>query len=264
MTVLHIISTPIGNPDDITLRALRLLREAALIAAAEVAGVQALLRHYEIDQTVISCDDFATIFTTLERGNVALTTPAGTPGIADPEAVEETRLIREAIKRGVRVEPIPGASALIPALIASGLPSDSFVFIGTFTPEILAQYAQERATMVGYVEHGHLLEVLRAIQTQFGDDHPVSAAVDVSKPSQDMRRGTVSELRAHFTAHPVNGAVTLALGGVPEYADEWDEQRVRTALQTRLKAGDSLSYAAKMVAAESGWKKGDVYELGKK
>lgn len=262
---LYVISTPIGHPDDITLRALRLLREVRLIAATDVRGVTALLKRYDIaindGKAVVPCDDYQTIFDVLHQNPVALVTPMGTPGIMDNQGAA---LIREAIKRGVRVEPIPGASALIPALVASGLATDNFTFVGELAPEDVAHYAHERMTMIAYVDDDRLDALFAALAATFGGSHPVSAAIGLSTPYERILRGTVAELRAHFAEHEPEMALTLVIGGVPESAEAWDEARVRAALEARLDAGDSLSYAAKAVAAESGWRKSDVYELGKK
>lgn len=257
---LYVISTPIGRPDDITLRALRLLRESRLIAATNVPGVTALLNRYDVANGVIPCDDYAAIFTALTEGAVALVGTMGTPGLMDEQGAA---LIREAVRRGVRVEPIPGASALIPALVASGLATDNFVFVGELAPEAVKHYAQERMTMVAYVDDDRLDELFAALAATFGDSHPVCAAIGLSTHVEDIRRGTVSDLRAHFAENEPAAALTLVIGGVPERVENWDEARVRAALQARLDAGDSLSYAAKTVATESGWKKSAVYELGK-
>lgn len=265
---LYVISTPIGHPDDITFRALRLLREVRLIAATDVPGVTLLLRRYDIPledgKTIVPCDDNQTIFAALDAGSVALVAPMGTPGI--DEALGAA-LIREAIGRGGRVEPIPGASALIPALVASGLATDNFKFVGELRPEDVGRYADERMTMVATVvdvNDDRLDALFTALAATFGDSHPVSAAIELSTPYENILRGTVADLRAHFAEHEPEMALTLVIGGVPEQIETWDEARVRAALQTRLDAGDSLSYAAKAVASESGWRKSDVYELGKK
>lgn len=268
---LYVISTPIGHPDDITLRALRLLREVRLIAATDVRGVTALLKRYDIavnnGRAIVPCDDYQAIFGELHEDAVALVAPMGTPGIEDLGSSDAATLIREAITRGVRVEPIPGASGLIPALVASGLATDSFIYLGELTPDMVARYTHERLTMVAMIPHvadARLAALFTALTATFGDAHPISAVFGLSTPDERIIRGTVADLRAQLAEDAPKTAFTLAIAGVPESAETWDEARVRAALQARLDAGDSLSYAAKAVASESGWRKSDVYELGKK
>lgn len=267
---LYIVPTPIGNLEDITLRALRILREVRLIAAEDTRTSRILLQHYEIPTPLTSYHEhnklakLDDIFDALSNGDVALISDAGTPGISDPGY----ELIREAVARGVRVVPLPGASAVITALVASGLPTDGFVFLG-FLPkkdkarhEFLLAAAAEPRTLICYESPNRLTDTLAAIGAALGD-RPVCVARELSKFYEELRRGTVGEVLAHFTEHPPRGEIVIVIGGAPEVIEEtWDEARVTAALQQRLDAGDPLKVAAKAIASQAGWDRRSVYALG--
>jgi 16S rRNA (cytidine1402-2'-O)-methyltransferase len=266
---LFIVPTPIGNLEDITLRALRILREAALIAAEDTRTTRVLLNHYAITTPLTSYHEhnklakLDAIFDALAGADVALVSDAGTPGISDPGY----ELIVEAIRRGIRVEPLPGANAVLTALVGSGLPSDGFVFVG-FLPrkdsarrEFLQALAEERRTLIAYESPNRLVDSLAAIQATLGE-RPVCVARELSKLYEEFQRGTVSEVLAHFRDTPPRGEITLVIGGAVEDDSAWEETRVREALFARLDAGDSLSSAAKDIARQSGWNRRDVYALG--
>ena len=265
---LYLVPTPIGNLEDITLRALRILREVALIAAEDTRTTRILLQHYDIDTPLTSYHEhnklakLETIFEALSAGDVALVSDAGTPGISDPGY----ELINLAIERGYRLEPLPGANAVLTALVGSGLPSDSFVYLG-FLPrkrkarrEMLGALAGESRTLIAYESPKRLTDALDDVLTLLGD-RPVCVARELTKVYEEFRRGPASKVLAYYRSNPPRGEITLVIGGAPP-DDDWDEARVREALYARLDAGDSLSRAAKAVAAESGWKKSDVYALG--
>lgn len=270
MGTLYVVPTPIGNLEDITLRALRVLKEAALIAAEDTRTTRVLLDHYGITTPATSYHEhnkltkLDTIFDALATGDVALVSDAGTPGISDPGY----ELIGEAIRRGARVEPLPGANALLPALVGSGLPTDSFVYLG-FLPrkpkallELLTELADEPRTLVAYESPNRLADTLAVVQQALGD-RPVCVARELSKKFEEFRRGTVSEVLAHFQQNPPRGEITLVIGGKPAGAQAvWDETKVRTALYLRLDAGEPLSRAARAVAGLSGWERRAVYALG--
>ncbi len=270
MPTLYIVPTPIGNLEDITLRALRILREVALIAAEDTRTTHILLQHYQITTPLTSYHEhnkltkLDALFETLSGGDVALVSDAGMPGISDPGY----ELISAAIERGFRVEPLPGPNALLPALVGSGLPTDSFVYLG-FLPrkdkslrEFLDSLAAETRTLLAYESPNRLTDTLRTILETLGN-RPVCVARELSKKFEEFQRGTVSDVLAHFEAHPPRGEITLVLAGASPLAPEnWDEARVRQALQARIEQGDSLSAAARAVAAQSGWERRRVYALG--
>lgn len=270
MGTLYIVPTPIGNLEDITLRALRILREVTLIAAEDTRTTRPLLRHYGIGTPLTSYHEhnklgkLEAIFGALAGGDVALVSDAGTPGISDPGY----ELIAEAIRRGVRVEPLPGANAILTALVGSGLPTDGFVYLG-FLPrkakarrELLRSIAGERRTLIAYESPNRLLDALRDIRAALGG-RPVCVARELSKLYEEFVRGTVDEALAHFEHNAPRGEITLVIGGaVAEAAAVWSAARVQAALFARLDRGEALSQAAKAVAAESGWERRAVYTLG--
>jgi 16S rRNA (cytidine1402-2'-O)-methyltransferase len=269
MGTLYIVPTPIGNLEDITLRALRVLREVLLIAAEDTRTTRVLLRHYDIATPLTSYHEhnklvkLDRVFDVLANGDVALVSDAGTPGISDPGY----ELIREAITRGVRVEPLPGASAVITALVGSGLPTDGFVFIG-FLPkkskarvEFLAKLAAEHRTLIAYESPNRLTDTLEAVRDTLGD-RPVCVARELSKIYEEFFRGTANAALTHYQANPPRGEIVLLIGGAPvEEQRVWDETRVRTALETLIDAGQPLSSAARVIAEQSGWNRRDVYAL---
>ncbi|MBZ0281390.1 MAG: 16S rRNA (cytidine(1402)-2'-O)-methyltransferase [Anaerolineae bacterium] len=270
MPTLYIVPTPIGNLEDITLRALRVLREVALIAAEDTRTTRILLQHYQITTPLTSYHEhnkltkLDAIFATLEQSDVALVSDAGTPGISDPGY----ELIGAAITRGVRVEPLPGANAIIPAVVGSGLPTDGFVYLG-FLPrkdrtlrEYLGTVAAEMRTLVAYESPNRLTDTLSAALAVLGD-RQACVARELSKKFETFQRGTLSELLAHFQTEAPRGEITLVIAGAEAPIPVvWDENQVRAALQARLTAGEPLSQAARAVAAESGWERRKVYNLG--
>ncbi len=270
MNTLYIIPTPIGNLEDITLRALRILREVKLIAAEDTRTTRILLNRYEITTPLTAYHEhnkltkLDAIFDALAVGDVALVSDAGTPGISDPGF----ELIREAIERKITIVPLPGPSALITALVASGLPTDSYIYVG-FLPrkskalrDALAELASERRTLVAYESPHRLTEALGAIIEILGD-RPVAVARELTKFYEEIRRGRASEVLAYYAENEPRGEITLVIGGAPDSSGEaiWDEERIRAALRGRLESGESRSQAVKVVASASGWDRRTVYEL---
>jgi len=267
---LYIVPTPIGNLEDITLRALRVLKSVTLIAAEDTRTTRFLLKHFEISTPLTSYHEhnkltkLDAIFAALASGDVALVSDAGTPGINDPGY----ELIREAVARGIRVEPLPGANAALCALVASGLPTDGFVYLG-FLPkkdkaraEFLAQVADEPRTLILYESPNRLVEALAALQAALGD-RPACVAREITKLHEEFQRGQLSEIAAHYQQTAPRGEIVIVVGGAPPVVVEtWDEDRVRAALRARLDAGEPLKLAAKALAAETGWDRRSIYSLG--
>ncbi len=270
MGILYLVPTPIGNLEDITLRALRVLREVSLIAAEDTRTTRVLLQHYDITTPLTSYHEhnkltkLDALFTALETGDVALVSDAGTPGISDPGY----ELVSAALAQSVKIVPLPGANAVTTALVASGLPTDSFIYLG-FLPRkmkpltnLLDSLAEEPRTLVAYESPNRLTDSLALVLERLGD-RPVCVAREVSKFYEEFQRGACRAVLAYYQMNPPRGEITLIIGGAPETADTtWDAERVHAALNTRLAEGDSLSRAAKAVAAESGWSRRDVYALG--
>lgn len=270
MNTLYIVPTPIGNLEDITLRALRVLQEVTLIAAEDTRTTRILLQHYDIDTPATSYHEhnklakLDAVFDALAAGDVALVSDAGTPGISDPGY----ELVREAISRGIRVEPLPGANAILPALVGSGLATDGFVFAG-FLPKkstarrrMLETLTDESRTVIVYESPHRLVDALADIVAVYGAARPVCVARELTKIYEEFRRGPAADVHTHYAENPPRGEIVLLIGGVTVDDSVWDSARVRDALQARIDSGESLSQAAKAVAGESGWKKRDVYALG--
>ena len=270
MNTLYIVPTPIGNLEDITLRALRVLREVQLIAAEDTRTTRKLLDRYEIRTPLTSYHEhnklskLNSVFDALTSGDVALVSDAGTPGISDPGF----ELIREAISRGVNVIALPGASAVITALVASGLPTDGYVYMG-FLPRkaralraLLSEVAAERRTLVAYESPNRLTETLAAIVEVLGN-RPMAVARELTKIYEEVQRGTAREVLAYYQAHEPRGEITLVIGGASQQPanQPWDEERVVQALRTRLESGEPRRQAARSVAEQAGWDSRDVYDL---
>src|SRR5690606_25883169 len=267
---LYIVPTPIGNLEDITLRALRILREASLIAAEDTRTTRKLLSRYEISTPLTSYHEhnklakLDAIFDALALGDVALVSDAGTPGISDPGY----ELIQEALARGIPVVPLPGPSAVTAALVGSGLPTGRVLFAACLPRTAAAlraalqALAPLRATLIAYEGPNRLVATLEAARDVLGD-RPAVVARELSKLHEDFQRGTISKLIDHFRENEPRGEITLLFGGAVENdsSEPWDEQRVRRALADRLAQGEPRSSAARAVAEASGWNRREVYNL---
>ena len=270
MGALYIVPTPIGNLEDMTLRALRVLREASLIAAEDTRTSRVLTRHYDIDTPMTSYHEhnklakLDAIFAALSGGDVALISDAGTPGISDPGY----ELIAAAIERGHDVIPLPGACALTTALVGSGMAGDRFIYLG-FLPrkaarlrELLLDLSDRGETLVAYESPYRLAESLAVIAEVLGGGRPVCVAREISKKFERFYRGSAYELKDYFANDNPRGEVTLVIAGAEPGAAVWSEARVRGALSERREAGEKLSRAASEIAKLAGWKKKAVYQLG--
>lgn len=268
MSTLFLVATPIGNLEDITLRALRILREATLIAAEDTRTTGVLLAHYGITTPLISFHDFsdagriAQLVERLASGPVALVTDAGTPGISDPGY----ELVRAAVAAGHTVSPIPGPNAAVAALAAGGLPSERFLFLG-FLPrreqarrEALAAVADLPVTLVLYEAPHRLLKLLETARAVLGN-RPICVAREVTKYYEEFWRGTLDEALPHFGSGPVRGEVTVVVGGAAPAAAVWSAEQVQAALDALLAQGVSHKEAAARVAGQAGWRKREVYRL---
>lgn len=269
MNILYLVATPIGNLEDMTLRGLRILKEVRLIAAEDTRTSRVLMQHFDITTPLTSYHEHnkggksEAIFTALESGDVALISDAGTPAISDPGY----ELVREAIERGYTVVPIPGANAIATALIASGLPTDEFVYLG-FLPKkqiarrtLLESVRADRRTLICYESPHRLSDTLGLIVAVMGAERPVCVAREMTKLYEEFYRASAYEAQQRYSNENPKGEITLLIGGAP-VSQNWDRLRVLTELERLLEDGESLSSAAKTVAGLSGWKKNAVYELG--
>ncbi|MEZ5196544.1 MAG: 16S rRNA (cytidine(1402)-2'-O)-methyltransferase [Bacteroidales bacterium] len=221
MSKLVLVPTPIGNLEDITLRAIRVLKEADLILAEDTRNTGNLLRHFKIDTKMKSHHQFnehKTLESILEMINIGLTvamvSDAGTPGISDPGFL----LIRECIKNNIEVECLPGATAFVPALVNSGLPCDRFLFEG-FLPHKkgrnsrLEQLAQSSHTMVFYESPFRLVKTLEQFVPFFGADRNASVSREISKIHEETKRDTLTNLISYFGAKKVKGEIVIVMEG---------------------------------------------------
>ena len=215
--------TPIGNLDDITLRAVRVLSDVDLILAEDTRTTQVLLRHLGIEKRMWSHHKFnehsavEAVARTIESGEaVALVSAAGTPGISDPGFL----LVRTCLEHGIEIETLPGATAFVPALVDSGFPCDRFCFEG-FLPakkgrtKRLLQLADEERTMIFYESPYRLTKTLEQFAGVFGPERPVSVSRELTKKFEQTVRGTLAEVAAHFAAHEPKGEIVVVLGGRP-------------------------------------------------
>lgn len=269
MGTLFLVATPIGNLEDITLRALRVLGEASCIAAEDTRHTRRLLERYQIRVPLISYHEhnkrarLGEVLARLERGDVALVSDAGTPGLSDPGY----ELVAAALEAGHPVLAVPGPSAPIAALVASGLPTDAFIFLGYLPrrrPErvaLLRTLVNERRTVLAFEAPHRLGACLVDMQAVLGDERRLTVARELTKVHEEILRGTVAEALAHFSARPARGEITLVIGGTDLRPVEWDEARIRSALTQERRLGATPSAAAQHVARASGWPRRTVYRL---
>ena len=221
MGKLYVVPTPVGNLEDMTFRAIRILKEADLILAEDTRTSGILLKHFEIKNAMMSHHKFNEhktvdgIVNRIKAGEtVALISDAGTPAISDPGFL----VVRECVRHGIEVQCLPGATAFVPALVASGLPNDRFCFEG-FLPQKkgrmtrLNSLAEEKRTMIFYESPYRLLKTLGQFAEVFGTDRQVAVCREISKIHEECVRGTLTEVMEHFTMNEPKGEIVVILGG---------------------------------------------------
>lgn len=219
--MLFVVPTPVGNMEDMTFRAIKVLKEVDFILAEDTRTSSVLLHHFEIKNELHSHHKFnehQTCQKVVERllagQTAALISDAGTPGISDPGFM----LVRECVKNGIEVQTLPGATAFVPALVSSGLPCDKFVFEG-FLPQKkgrqkhLAELKDEMRTMVFYESPYRVVKTLEQFAEVFGEDRQVSCCREISKIHEESVRGTVSEVLQHFREHEPKGEFVIVVAG---------------------------------------------------
>lgn len=225
MGILYVVPTPVGNLEDITLRAIRILKEADFVLAEDTRTSSKLLKHLEIQVPMYSHHKFnehQTVKPLVERiqnceHHVALVSDAGTPAISDPGFL----LVRECVKNGVEVQCLPGATAFVPALVSSALPSEKFVFEG-FLPQKKGRQTRlnflknEQRTIIFYESPYRVLKTLTQLTEVFGAERQAAAVREISKIHEECVRGTLSELVEHFTKNEPRGEFVLLVGGTDE------------------------------------------------
>ena len=224
MGILYIVPTPVGNMEDMTFRAVRILKEVDLVLAEDTRTSGILLKRFEIKNQLMSHHKFnehgtssAIVNRLLAGENIALISDAGTPGISDPGFF----LVREAVRAGVEVQCLPGATAFVPALVSSGLPCDRFAFEG-FLPQKkgrqtkLLSLKDEQRTMIFYESPYRLVKTLQQFAEVYGADRQVSVCREISKIHEESVRGTLEEVINHFKEYEPKGEIVIVLAGKSE------------------------------------------------
>ncbi len=268
MGTLYLVATPIGNLEDMSPRAIRTLRTARLIAAEDTRHTRKLLNHFDISTPLTSyfehnkLSKLEVVLSTLASGDVALVSDAGMPALNDPGY----ELVRAALDAGYPVIPIPGPSAPVSALVVSGLPTNAFLYLG-----YLPHKANERRkalksifdfpyTLIYLESPYRIIESLKDILSILGDRR-IAVAREMTKMFEEYWRGEVSGAFAHFKSQPVRGEFALVVEGRHASDNEkWSRQKLQAAIQARLKAGETPSKLAALLAKQSGWNRKEVYQ----
>ncbi|CAH8254703.1 unnamed protein product [Arabidopsis lyrata] len=271
---LYLVGTPIGNLEDITLRAIRVLRSADVILSEDTRHSGKLLQYYNIKAQLLSYHKFneaqreQAVMTRLKQGEiVALISDAGTPGISDPG----TQLAKMCAKENIDVIPIPGACAVVAALSASGLDTDEFTFVG-FLPkhsgtrkERLVVSSNETRTQIFYVPPHKLSQFLEETSPYFGESRQCVIAREITKLHEEFWRGSIREAKEEFLIRQPKGEITLLIEGKEETkAENPTESQLEEELRGLISDGHSLSTAVKTVAERTSMRKKEVYSLALK
>lgn len=268
MGTLYLVATPIGNLQDISLRAVQILGDVRLIAAEDTRHTAKLLAHYQIHTPLTSYHEhnkigkLPDILAALAEGDVALVSDAGTPGLNDPGY----ELVRAAVATGYPVSPVPGPSAPVAALTASGLPSDAFLYLG-----YLPRKSKERRSVLGevaghpytliFLETPHrLLEALADLRQVLGN-RQAAVARELTKLHEEIFRGSLDEALFHFEAQPPRGEITLVIAGQSGRPERWSEAQLKQAIRQHLSDGESAAQSAARLAAQSGWPRRAIYQM---
>jgi len=268
MGTLFLVATPIGNLEDISARALRTLSEVQLIAVEDTRKTGRLLKHFNISTRTTSYYEYNKIskldliLESLDTGDVALVSDAGTPALNDPGY----ELVCAALQAGHAVSPIPGPSAPLAALVASGLPTDSFVYLG-YLPRKSAERRRSILELENlpytlvFLETPHRLqEALADLQEMLGD-RQMAAARELTKLHEEILRSSISIVRQHFVSHPPRGEFTLVVAGKKiDSSASWTEEQLQSAIRAGLLQGESASALAARLAGESGWERRKIYQ----
>lgn len=273
---LYLCATPIGNLEDMPVRAIRVMKEADLIAAEDTRNSIKLLNHFEIDTPMTSYHEYnkiekaAVLVDKILAGQtIALITDAGTPGISDPG--EE--LVRQAIEAGIEIIPVPGPAACINALIISGLPTRRFTF-EAFLPSdkkekaaILEELSRETRTMIIYEAPHRLVKTLTELQEVLGNDRKIAICKELTKKHETVYRATIGEAVDYYTANEPRGEYVLVIEGLTretlamEEQEKWLEMTVEDHMNYYLSQGISEKEAMKLVAKDRGVSKRDIYQI---
>ncbi len=273
---LYIVATPIGNLNDITFRAIDILKNVDLIAAEDTRHTKELLNHFKIDTNVTSyhehneCEKATMIVEKIKNGsNVAIVTDAGTPIISDPG----NELVKLAIKENIEVQAVPGACACINALVVSGIEARSFVFVGFLSDdnkrkkEQLENLKNETKTMVFYISPHNLVKDLKTLIENFGEDRYASISREMTKLHEETIRGKLTELLSAFEERDVKGEFVLVLSGIDrnilekDQKEKWSKISIEDHYNMYIDEGLSDKDAMKKVANDRGIDKREIYRV---
>ncbi|HMQ54371.1 MAG TPA: 16S rRNA (cytidine(1402)-2'-O)-methyltransferase [Anaerolineae bacterium] len=272
MSTLYLVPTPLGNLEDITLRALRVLREVNVIAAEDTRTARRLLSHFELKGRLISYHEHSgagqtgQILQALAEDDVALISEAGTPLLSDPGF----ELVQTALEYGHAVVSLPGPSAITTALVASGLPPHPFLFAG-FLPRkatdrrsFLSDLAAQTATLIVFESPHRLRQALADLVEIFGPVRSVAVCREMTKLHEEVWRGDLAGALQEWTEREPRGEFTLVIGGATAPETVWSEAKLEAALAQAMAAGLSAKDAVQQVKADSGWPKRKIYALVQK
>lgn len=269
MGTLYLVATPIGNLEDISARALRVLREVSLIAAEDTRRTRKLLSFYNIQTPLTSYHEHSpqsrlpALLEQLSAGDVALVSDAGTPLLNDPGEA----FVAAALEAGHRVSPIPGPSAPLAALVASALPAAAFLYLGYLPRKsagrrhLLADIAHLPYTLI-FLETPHRLAgALADLETELGD-RQIAVGRELTKLHEEIFRGSISQARRHFHEKQPQGEFTLVVAGAPQSPPEpWPPEKVEAAIAQQLEQHIPAAQIAGQLATESGWPRRKIYRL---
>src|SRR5689334_2696877 len=269
MGTLYLVATPIGNLEDMSPRAIRVLREANLIAAEDTRHTGKLLKHFQIETPITSyfehnkLNKLDFILEKLSSGDVALVSDAGTPAVNDPGY----ELVKAALALNYEVRPVPGPSAPITALTVSGLPTDSFLYLGYLPHKTserhkrLEEVESQPYTLVFLESPYRIVESLEDIFSSLGD-RKICVAREMTKMFEEYWRGNVSEAILYFKSQAPRGEFTLVVDGKKmDGSQKWTEEQLQTAIENELKNEKSAKDISVELAKQSGWNKKEIYTL---
>ncbi|MBT3241055.1 MAG: 16S rRNA (cytidine(1402)-2'-O)-methyltransferase [Chloroflexi bacterium] len=268
MSTLYLVATPIGNLEDISARALRILTEVKVIACEDTRHSGKLLHHFGIKTPMTSYYEhnkvhkLNKILKSLGDGDVALISDAGTPNLNDPGYL----LVNAALEGGHKVSPIPGPSAPISALIVSGLSTDRFTYLGYLPRKqndrlsALLEVKNFPYTLIFFETPHRMEDSLADIETIFGN-RKIAVAGELTKMYEEIFRGSVGDAKNYFLDHPARGEYTLVIEGQLDQEEHWDEAKIKKAIMTEISSGNSPSKIAKFIADQSGWPRRKIYNM---
>ena len=269
MGTLYLVATPIGNLEDLSPRAIRILREASLIAAEDTRHTGKLLKHFEIETPLTSyfehnkLNKLDFILEKLSSGDVALVSDAGTPAINDPGY----ELVRAALASNFDVRPVPGPSAPISALAVSGLPTDAFLYLGYLPSKTserhkrLQEVESQPYTLIFFESPHRIIESLEDLLSILGDRR-ICVAREMTKMFEEYWRGTISGAVKYFKSQPARGEFTLVVEGkTKEESVVWTEEELLAAIEKELLTEKSAKEISVELAEQSGWNKKEIYAL---